>query len=77
MVESFAPCVEAGGDIAQSFPLGQLRKSHADQLLPTTEMPNLALGIVALNQPVERLPMNEFEDLGEDVAARVHGRVSS
>jgi hypothetical protein len=30
-----------------------------------------------LDQPVERLPMNEFEDLGEDVAARVHGRVSS
>ena len=31
MVESFAPCVETDGDIAQSFPLGQLRKGHADQ----------------------------------------------
>ncbi|OBQ31762.1 MAG: hypothetical protein AN487_23640, partial [Anabaena sp. CRKS33] len=76
MVEGFASGVETGGDIAQSFPPGQLRKSHTDQLLSATEMPNFALRIVALNQPVERLPMNEFEDLGEDVAARVHGRVS-
>ena len=77
MIQSFASGVETGGYVAQSFPPGQLRKGHADQLLSATEMPNLALRIVALDQPVERLPMNEFEDLGEDVAARVHGRVSS
>jgi hypothetical protein len=77
MIQSFASGLETGGDIEQSFPPGQLHKSHADQLLSATKMPNLALRIAALNQPVERLPINEFEDLGEDVAARVHGRRSS
>jgi len=77
MVESFAPCIETGGDIAQSFPPGQLRKGHADQLLSTPKMPNLALRVVALNQPGKRLAIYQIEDLGEDVAARVHGRVSS
>jgi hypothetical protein len=73
MVESFAPCFETSGYVAQSFPPGQLRKSHEDQLLSAPTMPNLALGIIALNQPVERLPMSELEDLGEDTAASVHG----
>jgi hypothetical protein len=77
MVESFASGVETGGYVAQSFPPGQLRKGHADQLLSTTEMPNLALRIVALNQSGERLAIYQIEDLGEDVAARVHGRRSS
>ena len=77
MVESFAPCVETGGDIAQTFPPGQLRKSHTDQLLSATEMPNLALRVVSLDQPGKRLAIYQIEDLGEDVAARVHGRVSS
>ena len=77
MVESFAPCVETGGDIAQSFPPGQLRKGHADQLLSATEMSNLALRIVALNQSGESLPVDQIEDLGKDVAAGVHGRRSS
>ena len=77
MVESFASGVETGGDIAQSFPPGQLRKGHADQLLSATEMPNFALRVVALNQPGKRLAIYQIEDLGEDVAARVHGRVSS
>ena len=77
MVESFAPCVETGGDIAQTFPPGQLRKSHADQLLSTTEMPNLALRVVALDQTGESLPVDQIEDLGKDVAAGVHCHRSS
>jgi hypothetical protein len=69
MVEGFASGVETGGDIAQSFPPGQL--------LSATEMPNLALRIVSLDQTGKRLAIYQIEDLGEDVAARVHGRVSS
>jgi hypothetical protein len=30
-----------------------------------------------LDQPGKRLAIYQIEDLGEDVAARVHGRVSS
>ena len=77
MVEGFASGVETGGDIAQSFPSGQLRKGHADQLLSATEMSNLALRIVALNQSGESLPVDQIEDLGKDLAAGVQGRRSS
>ena len=77
MVERFAPCVETSGDVAQSFSPRQLCKGHADQLLPTPKMPNLALRFVALDQSGKRLAIYQIEDLGEDVAARVHGRVSS
>ena len=41
------------------------------------QKPNPAIGMLALNNPVERLPINEFEDLGEYVVARVHCRASS
>ena len=77
MVEGFASGVETGGDIAQSFPPGQLRKSHADQLLSATEMTNFALRVVALDQSGESLPVDQIEDLGEDIATRVHCRRSS
>jgi hypothetical protein len=61
MVEGFASGVETGGDIAQSFPPGQL--------LSATEMPNLALRIVSLDQTGKRLAIYQIEDLGEYVAA--------
>jgi len=77
MVEGFAPGVETGGYVAQSFPPGQLRKSHTDQLLSATEMPNFALRVVALDQTGESLPVDQIEDLGEDVAAGVHCHRSS
>ena len=77
MVESFASGVETGGYVAQSFPPGQLRKGHADQLLSATEMPNFALRVVALDQTGESLPVDQIEDLGKDVAAGVHCHRSS
>jgi hypothetical protein len=40
-------------------------------------MPNFALRVVALEQPGKRLVIYQIEDLGEDVAAGVYGRVSS
>ena len=66
MVESFASGVETGGYVAQSFPPGQLRKGHADQLLSTTEMPYLALRVVALDQSGESLPVDQIEDMVAD-----------
>jgi hypothetical protein len=77
MMESFASGVETGSDVAQSFPPGQLRKGHVDQLLSTPKMPTLALRIVALDQPKKRLAIHQFEDLGKDVAASLHGHRSS
>ena len=77
MVESFASGVETSGDVAQSLPPSQLSKGHADELLAATKMPNLALCIVAVDQPGKSLAIDQVEDLRKDVAACVHGRVSS
>jgi hypothetical protein len=77
MVKSFATCVETGGFISQTLPAGQLRKGQADRMLTTPKMPNLALGILALEQSGKRLAIHQIEDLGEDVATRIHGHRSS
>jgi len=77
MVERFGSGVEAGGDVAQSFPPCQLRKGHTDELLATAKMANSTLRIVALDETGKRLPVNQIEDLRENETARVHGHRSS
>jgi hypothetical protein len=59
--------VQAFLDVAQTLSPGQLRKAHADQLLPTTEVSRA--NIVVLGQAIQRLTMNQIQDLGDDVAA--------
>jgi hypothetical protein len=74
---NFASGVEIDGYVAKSFPPGQLRKGHADQLLSASEMPNFALRVVALDQTGVSLPVDQIKDLEKNVAARVHCRVFS
>ena len=66
--------VQAFLDVAQTLSPGQLRKAHADQLLPATEV--LRANVVALGQARECLAFDQVENLGDDVAAGVHGRQS-
>ena len=66
--------VQAFLDVAQTHSPGQLRKAHADQLLPTTEV--TCANVVALDQSVEGLAVNQIQDLGEDIATRVHSHRS-
>ena len=77
VVKSSGPRIQAVDDIPQTFPPGQLGKSHADELLSTTEMSDSRLRIVALHQTGKRLPMHEVENLRKDVAASVHDRKGS
>jgi hypothetical protein len=66
--------VQAFLDIAQTLSPGQLRKAHADQLLPATKVSRE--NVVELGQAIQRLTINQIQDLGDDVAAGVHGRQS-
>jgi hypothetical protein len=65
--------VQAFLDVAPTLTPGQLRKSHADQLLLATEVPRT--NVVALGQPVEGLAVNQSQDLGSNCLnmARVEG----
>ena len=49
------------------------QKAAADELLSATEMPHARLCPIAPDQASERLPVNQIENLGEDVAAGIHG----
>jgi hypothetical protein len=64
--------VQAFLDVARTLAPRQLRKAHADQLLPAAEVTRA--DVVALGQARERLPVNAIENMSKDVAAGVHGR---
>ena len=74
MVERLGLRVEAGLDISKTVPPSQLGKDHADELLSAPEMTDAILAVVAKGQAVERLSMHQIENLGENVAAGIHGR---
>ena len=74
VVECRGLCIEAGDDIPQPVAPSQLSEGHADELLSTPEMPDPRVGIVTPHQTVERLAMDEIENLGQDESAGIHAR---
>jgi len=72
VIEGLGPGIQAGGDIAQAFPPGQLRKGHGDELLAAAKVPDARLGSVPLNETIQGLAMKEIEDLRKNEAAGVH-----
>jgi hypothetical protein len=66
---------QAGFDIPQAFPIGQLGKRHGPVLLAATERPHPAVATVSGNNPAEGLPGQEFHQLGEKRFAGVHRRL--
>lgn len=66
------PRIQTLDNIAQSLPLGQLGKCHADELLPASKMSDSRLRIVEFYQAVEGLAMHKIENLGQDEAAGIH-----
>lgn len=73
VVERLGLCVQAGFDVAQAFAPGQLGKDHADELLSAAKMADAIFGVVAKGQSLERLPMDQVEDLGKHKSSGVHG----
>jgi len=65
--------VETGGNVSEPIAPGQLSEDHADELLSATKMADTGLRIVALDQPGKCLPMDQIENLRENVAASIHG----
>ena len=72
MMQSRRSRIQTGGDVPQSLAPGQLGEDHADELLATTKVADTGLGVVAFDRAVERLAMDEIENLGEDEATGVH-----
>ena len=62
------------GDVAQSFAPRKLGKGHANNLLPTAEMPDPAFRIVAFDQAVESLEVDQIEKAGQHKSAGIHAK---
>jgi hypothetical protein len=73
------PCLahQALGDVAKSIPRCHLGKNHTDELLPALEMTNTLLCPISGDEPGKCLAFDEFDNLGEDVAAGIHRRGTS
>ena len=72
MIERCGPGIEAGDDVAQAVPRSHLGKDHADELLTESEMTMLRVWFVSGCQTRERLPVNQIQNLREDVTAGIH-----
>ncbi len=72
MVKRFRFGVQTRLDIPQPFALSQLREHHANELLSNSEMPHPRFGMETVRQTGEGLPMNQIENLGENVATGIH-----
>ena len=74
VIECFGTGVEASSDVAQSISGSHLRENHAGELLSESKMADRDCGLVTLDYAVERLAVDQVENLGENEAAGVHGR---
>ena len=74
MIERLGSCVEASRDVAQPVPGSHLRENHAGELLSESKMADRDCGLVSLYNAVERLAVDQVENLGENEASGVHGR---
>ena len=72
MVEFPALGTEAGFDVAQTGPVGELGEGHAPELIGTGERLDVAISVVSRDTVAEHVPWKVFHDLSENQAAGVH-----
>lgn len=64
--------LKASGDIPQALPIGQLRKGHAQKLVPTSERSGVEVAVVLADQPSKGVPGRQLHQLGENQLPCVH-----
>lgn len=64
--------LKASGDIPQALPKSQLRESHAQKLVPTSERSGVEVSVVLADQPSKGMPGRQLHQLGENQLSRVH-----
>ena len=76
MIKRLGPCVETSSDVAQPVSGSHLRENHTGQLLAKSKMADRDCGLVSLYDAVERLAVDQVENLRKNEASGVHGRKS-
>lgn len=72
MIKLVALSFEAGFDIAQAFPIGQLSECHAAELILAREVFDISVAVVALNTTTKRMQWQVIHCLRENKFACVH-----
>ena len=75
MIKLRTLCTQAGFDVVQAFPIGQLTKGHTQVLVETVECLQLVISPVSLDTLQERVKGEMVEQLGKNEFARVHGAI--
>ena len=63
---------QAGFDVAQAAPVGELGEGHAPVLIRTCECLDIAVPAISRDTAAERVPWQVLHDLGENQAAGIH-----
>jgi len=66
---------QAGFDVAQALPVGQLGERHGPIVLGAGQRPHPLIAIVPRHNPRERAPRQKIHQLGEKRLATVHRRL--
>ena len=75
-VEQVGLRFEAGLDVSQAFPVGELGECHAKELVPRRKAPARPRHGMVGNAAIELLAVNHIGYLREDETASIHGRQS-
>jgi uncharacterized protein YjiS (DUF1127 family) len=66
---------KTGLDIAQAFPIGQLRKSHAQKLVEAAERAGIEIASILRDQSTKRMPRSNLHHLSEHELSDMHGNL--
>jgi hypothetical protein len=72
MVELAALCSQARFDVAQAFPILQLREGHAEVLIEARKALDLVLGSTTRDAATKRVQRQVFHGLRENQLPRVY-----
>ena len=74
VIELPAMCGETDFDVAETFTMSQLSKSHRQELFPTGQIPNTPIAVVAMHESIEIVMRNKLKQLSENGLSTVHRR---
>ena len=75
MIKPCGSCSQAGLDVAQALAKGQLRKGHAQKLIPAGKALDFEVAVVSLNALPKFVRREKIHQLGENRFSGIHGRV--
>src|ERR1035437_956989 len=74
VIELVLTRTQTGFHIAQTFPKGELTKSHAEKLIPTGERFHLIVAVIAPHTTAKLFGVDQIGELGENEFSSVHSQ---